>query len=90
MGKVVNEFHHNRLCALLENHGGNVVIGNENAHLDKNLTPTVILSPSKDSAVMKDEIFGPILPIYAFQNIDEAIKYVQEGEKPLALYYFGN
>ena len=66
MGKVINDFHHNRLCALLENHGGNVAIGNGNAHLDKNLTPTLILNPDRNSAVMKDEIFGPILPVYTF------------------------
>jgi acyl-CoA reductase-like NAD-dependent aldehyde dehydrogenase len=39
---------------------------------------------------MKDEIFGPILPIIPYQNIDEAIKYINDGEKPLALYYFGS
>ena len=39
---------------------------------------------------MKEEIFGPILPIITIANIDEAIKHINEGEKPLALYYFGN
>jgi aldehyde dehydrogenase (NAD+) len=66
MGRVINDFHKNRLCELLRDHKGNVVIGNPNAHDDQNLTPTVILNPAKDSAVMKDEIFGPILPMYSF------------------------
>lgn len=66
MGRVVNDFHHNRLCDLLKDHGGSVVIGNPNAHEDKNLTPTVILTPSRDSQVMKDEIFGPIMPVYTY------------------------
>jgi len=47
MGKVINDFHHNRLCELLRNHGGNVSIGNGNCHEDKNLQPTVILSPDR-------------------------------------------
>ena len=38
---------------------------------------------------MKDEIFGPILPVLTISNIDEAIKYINDGEKPLAVYYFG-
>ena len=89
MGRVVNEFHHNRLCGLLKNHQGNVLIGNANAHEDQNLTPTVILNPAKESPLMKDEIFGPILPLFSFQNIEEAIQVVNEGEKPLVIYYFG-
>ena len=39
---------------------------------------------------MRDEIFGPILPIVTIKSIDDSIKYVNEGDKPLALYYFGN
>lgn len=66
MGKVVNEFHHNRLCSLLKDHQGRVMIGNANAHEDGKLVPTVILEPSKDSSVMRDEIFGPILPVYTY------------------------
>jgi acyl-CoA reductase-like NAD-dependent aldehyde dehydrogenase len=90
MGKVINDFHHGRLCELLRDHNGNVVYGNGNAYNDKNLTPTIILNPAKDSPLMKDEIFGPILPILTFQTIDDAIKIIKEGEKPLAMYYFGN
>lgn len=89
MGKVINDFHKNRLCELLRDHRGNVVIGNANAYEDKNLTPTVILNPAKDSAVMMEEIFGPILPVYPYGSFDEVIKMINEGEKPLALYYFG-
>lgn len=90
MGCVVNDFHKNRLCDLLKDHKGNVIIGNANAHEDKNLTPTVVLNPARDSALMKDEIFGPILPLYSFQTIDEAIKMIKENEKPLVVYYFGS
>ena len=89
MGRVVNAFHHNRLCSLLKDHHGRVVIGNADAHDNGNLTPTVVLNPSRDSELMKSEIFGPILPIYTFQKIEEVIQQIKEGEKPLAIYYFG-
>lgn len=90
MGRVINDFHHSRLCELLRDHQGTVVVGNANAFNDKNLVPTVVLNPSKDSALMKDEIFGPILPIITYESLDDAIKYVKDGEKPLVLYYFGS
>jgi aldehyde dehydrogenase (NAD+) len=76
LGKVLNDFHKERLCSMLEHHNGTVVIGNANAYKDKNLLPTVILNPSYDSKVMKEEIFGPILPVVTFTVFDEVIKYV--------------
>lgn len=66
------------------------MIGNASAHEDGKLVPTVILEPSKDSSVMRDEIFGPILPVYTYQDFDEVIKHINANPKPLALYYFGN
>ena len=90
LGKAINDFHHERICALFKDHKGTVIIGNANAHIDKNLTPTVIFNPSPTSPLMKEEIFGPILPIITYKNIDEAISFVNSREKPLALYYFGS
>lgn len=77
-GKIVADFHYKRLCGFLEDHGGKVLVGNPNAHVDFNLEPTVILNPRKDSAVMMEEIFGPILPIITYKNLDEAITYIRE------------
>jgi len=67
-----------------------VVIGNEKAHLDKDLKPSVILNPSPESPLMKDEIFGPILPIITYKNIQEAIEFINNRPKPLATYYYGS
>lgn len=89
MGRIVNDFHKNRLCELLRDHKGRVVIGNPNAYDDQNLTPTVILNPAQDSDVMKDEIFGPILPLFSFDNFDDVIKQIKSHDKPLVMYYFG-
>ena len=83
--------HHERLCSLFKNHGGKVIMGNENAHNDKYLRFSVILNPDKGSKLMKDEIFGPIFPLLTYKNIDEAINYIsKEMEDPLAVYYFGS
>lgn len=51
--------------------------------------PMLILNPSSESAVMKEEIFGPILPIVVYSQIDEVIDYINEHDHPLALYWFG-
>ena len=74
----------------MEDHKGQVVYGNANAHVDKNLTPTVVLSPSPDSPMMMGEIFGPILPVVPVANMEEAIAYIRGKDKPLAAYYFGS
>ena len=66
------------------------MLGNSNAYDDQNLEPTIVLEPSKESELMKNEIFGPILPVYSYQNFDEVIKHINENEKPLCLYYFGS
>ena len=50
---------------------------------------TLVLEPTDDMRVMQEEIFGPVLPIVAYDRIDEAIAYVNARPRPLALYYFG-
>ena len=52
MGRVVNEFHHNRLCDLLKDQKAAIIIGNSNAFEERTLTPTVVLNPNKDSPLM--------------------------------------
>jgi coniferyl-aldehyde dehydrogenase len=53
------------------------------------LPPTLVLNPTDDMAIMKEEIFGPAMPIKTYRNIDETIEYVNTHDRPLALYYFG-
>lgn len=52
------------------------------------LSPTLVIEPDRDSAVMGEEIFGPILPIVSYRSIDEAVQYVRDKDRPLALYCF--
>ena len=79
-----------RVCKLLADHGGSVVIGNANACQDFNLTPTVVLNPLPDSALMSTEIMGPVLAVITYKTIDEAINFIKSKEKPMAIYYFGH
>ena len=90
LGKVINDFHTKRCCNLLADHQGTVVVGNENAHNDLNLTPTVVLNPSEDCELMKHETFGPILNVFTYKKFDDAVKFINARPKPLAVYYFGN
>jgi len=91
LGHVINKESTQRLCSLLDpaEHKGKVLYGNPNAYKDGNLTPTVVLNPSKDSLMMQNEIFGPILPVFTYKHFDEVISHINAGTKPLAVYYYG-
>jgi coniferyl-aldehyde dehydrogenase len=55
----------------------------------RKIPPTLILNPTDEMKVMQEEIFGPVLPVMTYRNVDEAIAYVNAHERPLGLYYFG-
>ena len=54
----------------------------------RQLPMSIVLDPPDDLALMQEEIFGPILPVKAYDELDEAIGHVNAGERPLALYVF--
>jgi aldehyde dehydrogenase (NAD+) len=85
--RIANIRHHRRLMALLKD-GGDVVFGGESDEDSCYIAPTVLRNVSPDAAIMREEIFGPLLPVLTFRDIDEAIEQVNEREKPLALYVF--
>jgi len=55
----------------------------------RKLAPTLVIEPDEDLALMREEIFGPVLPIKSYGSIDEAIDFINRRPRPLALYYFG-
>jgi coniferyl-aldehyde dehydrogenase len=54
------------------------------------LPPTLVLDVRDDMRIMQEEIFGPLLPIVAYRDLDEAIAFVNARPRPLALYHFGS
>lgn len=60
------------------------------AEAERIIPPTVVVDPADDAALMRDEIFGPILPVKGYGDLDEAVAYVNAHERPLALYAFDN
>ncbi|GHA25405.1 MULTISPECIES: aldehyde dehydrogenase family protein [Streptomyces] len=85
-GRIVNERHFDRLSALLDS--GRVVVGGVGDRATKYLAPTVLADVDPESPVMREEIFGPILPIVTVPGLDEAIDFINDRDKPLALYVF--
>lgn len=84
--RVVNGRHHERLTKLLES--GRPAFGGEIDAEQNYLAPTVLRDVAPDSPIMQEEIFGPILPVLAVDDMDEAVEFVNRREKPLALYIF--
>ncbi|MFJ9963310.1 aldehyde dehydrogenase family protein [Streptomyces avermitilis] len=85
-GRVVNERHFDRLSGLLDS--GRVVTGGGSDRTAKYIAPTVLADVDPESPVMQEEIFGPILPIVTVPGLDEAIDFINDRDKPLALYVF--
>ena len=84
--RIVNEIHFDRLKKLLENQ--TILCGGITDAEDHFISPTLVNEPSLESALMQDEIFGPILPIISYQAEAEIEAIIARYEKPLALYVF--
>jgi aldehyde dehydrogenase (NAD+) len=90
-GRIVNERHHRRLTELLDRGGfDEIAVGGDHDVGSRFLAPTVLTGVKPDAAVMDGEIFGPILPVLTYDSFDEAIAFVNDRPKPLALYVFAS
>jgi aldehyde dehydrogenase (NAD+) len=90
-GRIVNERHHARLTALLDRGGYDAVAtGGGHELAERYIAPTVLTGVKPDAAVMDEEIFGPILPVLPYAALDDAIAFVNDRPKPLALYVFAS
>ena len=84
--RMVNRRHYDRVLSLID--PAKVVFGGKGDPDSLHIQPTVMDNVTAEDAVMQEEIFGPILPVIAYDSIDEAIAFINEREHPLALYLF--
>ncbi len=84
--RIINQRHFERLSKMMDR--GRIVAGGEMDASDLYIAPTVFEGISLADPIMKEEIFGPLLPVLSFQTLDEAISVVNTFAKPLALYLF--
>jgi coniferyl-aldehyde dehydrogenase len=94
---VVNQEHYERLDSYIDdakNKGAEVIEINpaNESKADKSfnkMLPTIILKATDEMLVMQEEIFGPVMPVKTYNQIDEVVDYINLHERPLGLYYFG-
>ncbi|XP_026580619.1 fatty aldehyde dehydrogenase-like [Pseudonaja textilis] len=86
--RIVSKRHFKRLMGLLE--GQKVAYGGESDESTRYIAPTILTDVSPEARVMQEEIFGPILPIITVKDLEEAIQFINQREKPLALYVFSD
>lgn len=85
-GKIINDKHFARVSGLIDK--DNVVFGGKTDPETRKIQMTVMDNVTWDDAVMKEEIFGPVLPFITYENLDEVISRINSHDKPLALYIF--
>ena len=94
---IVNERHYDRLTGYIDearSSGAEVVELNPadedfSQQEHHRIPPTLVLNPSDDLQVMREEIFGPILPIKTYSDLEDPIRFINDRDRPLGLYYFG-
>lgn len=85
-GKIINDKQFDRLIKYLQQ--GRIIYGGRSVKEKLFIEPTILSNISPDSDVMKDEIFGPILPVISFNTKEEALKIIEQNKNPLAFYVF--
>lgn len=91
--RIVNDGQYTRLQGYLDDareRGAQVIPLGESDPATRLFAPTLVLDAGDDAALMQEEIFGPILPIKSYRNLDEAIAYVNAHDRPLSLYPFSH
>ncbi|MDR0744260.1 MAG: aldehyde dehydrogenase [Tannerella sp.] len=85
-GRIINRRHFERLQGLMKE--GRIVFGGETDEHQLFISPTIIDGITWDSKIMQEEIFGPILPVMVFEDLEEVVRTLSKREKPLALYLY--
>jgi aldehyde dehydrogenase (NAD+) len=89
--RIVNGRHYTRICRLIDDalaRGATVLTGGERIEAQKFIAPTILGGVKEDATIMREEIFGPVLPILAYRDLAQPIAAINLRPKPLALYIF--
>ena len=86
--RIINARHHARLRGLLEGSPGRIELGGDWDAADNYFAPTIVTGVAPEAPLMREEIFGPILPVLEVDDMDAAVAFVNARPKPLALYLF--
>ncbi|EFC82831.1 aldehyde dehydrogenase family protein [Parafrankia sp. EUN1f] len=86
--RIVNARQFDRLAGYLLSTKGTIVSGGGVDEAALTIEPTVVVDPGPDEPLMREEIFGPILPVLGVGSVEDAVRYVNRGDKPLAVYVF--
>ena len=84
--RMISRRHYDRVMGLID--PAKVVFGGKGDESSLHIQPTIMDNVTLDDAVMQEEIFGPVLPVIAYDNLDEAVDFINSHEHPLALYLF--
>ncbi len=91
LARIVSAKQFERIARLLDGGGYDATVcGGERNAITRYIAPTVLAGVKPDAPIMQEEIFGPVLPVLAVADVDEAIRFVNDRDKPLALYVFSD
>ena len=87
-GRIVNQNRLQKIVSYFKE--GNLICGGKTIPENLYVAPTLMDNIIPGAAIMKEEIFGPILPIISYENVEDAVLIIRKNPNPLSLYYFGN
>jgi aldehyde dehydrogenase (NAD+) len=93
IAQIVNPQNFARIKRLVDDaveKGARIAVGGVLEEADRTVHPTLLTDVTPDMLIMQEEIFGPVVPVMTYENIDDVVAYVSDRDKPLALYIYGN
>jgi aldehyde dehydrogenase (NAD+) len=93
IAQIVNDQNFVRIKALVDDavaRGATVAVGGTLEAADRTIHPTLLTDVTPDMLIMQEEIFGPVVPVLTYRNLDEVIRFIEDRPKPLALYIYSN